>query len=157
MKKYLEVNKNINRGYRKLDVWIEAVELNGFVKTELNEIKTISYKVKADIEASIFSVGSNIAEGYCRRSLKEYINFINVALGSLGENYSQIFSLLISGDIDEKWFDEYDKLHYSLENKMIRFNKANIEKLNSSGEWNDDYKIRELLENYDMEQKSMDA
>ena len=25
--KYLEKNKNINRGYRKLEVWKEAVEL----------------------------------------------------------------------------------------------------------------------------------
>ncbi len=25
--KYLENNKNINRGYRKLDVWKEAIEL----------------------------------------------------------------------------------------------------------------------------------
>jgi len=148
LKKYLEMNKNINRGYRKLNIWIEAIELNSYVKNKLREIKTVPYKVKADIESSIFSVGSNIAEGYCRRSLKEYINFINIALGSLGENYSQIFSLMVSDDIDESWFNDYDKLHYSLENKMISFNKANIDKLNSSGEWNNDYTIREMIEKY---------
>jgi len=148
LKKYLEMNKNINRGYRKLNIWIEAIELNSYVKNKLREIKTVPYKVKADIESSIFSVGSNIAEGYCRRSLKEYINFINIALGSLGENYSQIFSLMVSDDIDESWFNDYDKLHYSLENKMISFNKANIDKLNSSGEWNSDYTIREMIEKY---------
>ena len=29
--KYLDRNKNINRGYRKLEVWKEAVEMYAFV------------------------------------------------------------------------------------------------------------------------------
>jgi len=62
-------NKNINRGYRKLEIWREAVELYVVVKHKLNELKSVSYKVKAQVEDSIFSVHSNIAEGYCRRHL----------------------------------------------------------------------------------------
>ena len=31
---YLNKNKNINRGFRKLIVWQEAVELFSFVKTQ---------------------------------------------------------------------------------------------------------------------------
>jgi len=137
-KELLNRNKNINRGYRKLIVWQEAIELYAFVKKKLNTIKTISFKVIAQIEDSIFSVHSNIAEGYCRRHLKENIQFNSIALSSLGENYSQIFALLISEDIDRKWFDEYDQLHYSLENKLINLNKSFIKKLNN-GDWNKDY------------------
>ncbi|MCK9210530.1 MAG: hypothetical protein M0P61_06830 [Ignavibacteriaceae bacterium] len=37
--KYGERNKNINRGYRKLDVWKEAIDLFALVKKKLNEIK----------------------------------------------------------------------------------------------------------------------
>lgn len=55
----LNRNKNINRGYRKLIVWQEAIELFAFVKKKLNILKSISYKVKAQIEDSIFSVHSN--------------------------------------------------------------------------------------------------
>lgn len=62
-KNLLNRNRNINRGYRKLVVWQEAIELFVFVKKKLDTIKTISYKVKAQIEDSIFSVHSNIAEG----------------------------------------------------------------------------------------------
>ncbi len=29
---YVEKNKNINRGFRKLEVWKEAIELYAFVK-----------------------------------------------------------------------------------------------------------------------------
>jgi len=137
-KDLLNRNRNINRGYRKLVVWQEAIELFVFVKKKLDTIKTISYKVKAQIEDSIFSVHSNIAEGHCRRHLKENIQFNTIALSSLGENYSQIFALLNSDDIDKKWFDEYDQLHYSLENKLINLNKAFIKKLNN-GEWKKDY------------------
>ena len=137
-KDLLNRNRNINRGYRKLTVWQEAIELFVFVKKKLNTIKTISFKVKAQIEDSIFSVHSNIAEGHCRRYLKENIQFNTIALSSLGENYSQIFALLNSNDIDNEWFDEYDQRHYSLENKLINLNKSFIKKLDN-GEWNKDY------------------
>ena len=137
-KDLLNRNRNINRGYRKLVVWQEAIELFVFVKKKLDTIKTISFKVKAQIEDSIFSVDSNIAEGHCRRHLKENIQFNTIALSSLGENYSQIFALLNSNDIDKEWFDEYDHRHYSLENKLINLNKSFIKKLDN-GEWNKDY------------------
>ncbi|MCH8171112.1 MAG: four helix bundle protein [Bacteroidetes bacterium] len=134
----LNRNKNINRGYRKLVVWQEAIELFAFVKKKLKSLNTISYKLNAQIEDSIFSVHSNIAEGYCRRHLKENIQFNSIALASLGENYSHFFALLNSADISKEWFDEYDKLHYSLENKLINLNKSIIKKVNN-GEWNKGY------------------
>ncbi len=137
-KELLNRNRNINRGYRKLVVWQEAIELFVFVKKKLTSIKSILYKVKAQIEDSIFSVHSNIAEGHCRRHLKENIQFNTIALSSLGENFSQIFALLNSEDINKEWFDEYDQLHYSLENKLINLIKSFIKKLNN-GEWNKDY------------------
>jgi len=39
-------------------------------------------------------------EGYSRRGLKENIQFNNIALSSLAENYSQVFSLFEGNDID---------------------------------------------------------
>jgi len=135
----LNQNKNINRGYRELQVWQEAVALYKFVKDKLKKNFGISFKVKAQIEDSALSVSSNIAEGYCRRSLKENIQFITIALSSLGENYSQIFTLTNADEIDLKWFQEYDKLHYCLENKLINLNKAYISKLTKKDDWKSDY------------------
>ncbi len=146
--KYIERNKNINRGYRKLEVWNEAVELYSFVKNKLKTLKELSFKTKAQIEDSILSVSSNIAEGYCRRHLKENIQFNTIALASLGENYSQIFNLFNAEEIEEEWFDEYDKIHYSLENKLIKLNKTSIENLMNSYDWKSDYQVRELVERY---------
>ena len=115
----------------------------------LKSQKEISFKVKAQIEDSILSVSSNIAEGYCRRSLKEDIQFNAIALASLGENYSQIFALTNSRDIDLGWFEEYDKKHYSLENKLVKLNKVFISKLKEKDEWKNDYVVKEMVESYE--------
>jgi len=110
-------NKNINRGFRKLDVWRESIELYVFVKEKIRNLSSVPYKIKSQVEDSIFSCHSNIAEGYSRRGIKENIQYNTIALSSLSENYSQIFALYEGNDIDKKWFDEYDSKHYSLENK----------------------------------------
>ena len=143
----LNRNKNINRGFRKLEVWKEAIELYVLVKNKIRSLQSVPFKVKAQIENSIFSVHSNIAEGYSRRSIKEYIQFVNIALASLAENYSQTFALFSSGDIDKEWLDEYDKKHYSLENKLIKMNKTMITKIDQN-DWKNDYILRDIIENY---------
>ena len=149
---YLEKNKNINRGYRKLDVWREAVELYGFVVRKINTMRDLSYKIQGQIADSALSVSSNIAEGYCRRYLKENIQFNTVAMASLGENYTQIFSLFNAGQIDKDWFEEYDKIHYSLENKLIKLNRISIENLKNKSDWKNDYYIKEIMEQYNAEE-----
>ena len=101
-------NKNLNRGFRKLNVWREAVDLYGFEKKVLGEVKGIVFKIRDQVLDSAFSISSNLAEGYCRRSIKEYIQFVNIALGSCGENYSQMYALLKSQEISKDTFDEFD-------------------------------------------------
>ncbi len=59
-KKYIEKNRNINRGYRKLEVWQEAIALFAFVKQRIDSLSNISLKTKGQIEASALSVPSNI-------------------------------------------------------------------------------------------------
>ncbi|MFH2032752.1 MAG: four helix bundle protein, partial [Bacteroidota bacterium] len=69
----LNRNKNINRGFRELIVWQESSELYKIVKNKIRSLKNVPFKVCAQVEDSMFSVSSNIAEGYCRRSIKENI------------------------------------------------------------------------------------
>jgi len=149
MNELIERNKNINRGYRKLTVWKEAIDLYVYVSKKIENINNISFKVKGQVEDSVFSIHSNIAEGYGRISIKENINFNNYALGSLAENYSQVYALLKAEKIDKKWFDIYDGKHFSLENKLIAYNKSQIKILNEKGNWNDDYILREDEINYE--------
>ncbi len=45
----LERNKNLNRGFRTLRVWREAIELYVFVKETLGGIKGLSFKIRDQI------------------------------------------------------------------------------------------------------------
>jgi four helix bundle protein len=141
MDEVLERNKNLNRGFRKLQVWREAVELYVFVKQKLNEVKGLSFKIRDQIVDSAFSISSNLAEGYCRRSIREYIQFVNIALGSAGENYSQMYALLKSGEISRDAFDEYDQRHYSLENKLLNLARSLTKKSKEKGQWDTEYMV----------------
>ena len=137
----LDRNRNLNRGFRKLQVWREAIELYAFEKKLLERIKGISFKIRDQVLDSGFSISSNTAEGYCRKSIKEYIQFVNVALGSAGENYSQMYALLRSGEISQDTFDEFDKRHYSVETKLINLAKSLSRKMRPGQDWNSDYKM----------------
>ena len=48
------------------------------------------YSLTSQIRRSSVSVASNIAEGYGRRSKQEYIQFLQIALGSLRELDTQL-------------------------------------------------------------------
>lgn len=52
-------NRNINRGYRKLEVWQEGIKLFVLVQKKLKSIDSIPFKVKAQIEDSVLSCPSN--------------------------------------------------------------------------------------------------
>ncbi|GAI05450.1 unnamed protein product [marine sediment metagenome] len=137
---FLEKNKNINRGFRKLEIWQKAIEIYKLVYEILKQKQNIPFKVKAQIEDSALSISGNIAEGYSRRSIKENLRFYEIALSSAAENYSQMFALQTTSQISKEEFKNYDDKMYELENKMIKMNQKLISKLNNGSEWKSDYK-----------------
>src|SRR4030095_7140064 len=70
--------------------------------------------------ASADSVHRNIAEGYCRRSRREYLNFLNYALGSVGESVSGLHAYRKAEQISELDFERLNPLAYKLENGLLR-------------------------------------
>jgi hypothetical protein len=55
---------------------------------------------------------------------------------------------ILAKKIDRKWFDIFDDKHFSLENKLIAYNKSQIKILNEKGIWNNDYTLRETDTDY---------
>ena len=92
--------------------------------------------------ASSDSVHRNIAEGYCRRSIHEYLNFLNIALGSLGESVSGLSAYRKSKQIKEEEFQKLDGLAYKLENGLLKLVES-LEQKRERGEWTDHLMIKE--------------
>ncbi|HEY7001658.1 MAG TPA: four helix bundle protein [Candidatus Udaeobacter sp.] len=72
-----EKRKNINRGYRNLVVWQDAVAFYVLTCERFRDFPFNLQRVASQQIASVDSVHRNIAEGYCCRSLKEYLQFWN--------------------------------------------------------------------------------
>ena len=83
---------NLNRGYQKLRVWQDAILLNTMILTEFKSFAFEFKKIASQQMAAADSIHRNIAEGYCRRSIREYIQFLYLALASLGETVSGLFA-----------------------------------------------------------------
>lgn len=127
--------KNLSRGYIKLEVWHLAIDLYIVVVQLCHEFK-IDFKIRSQISDAAQSVSANIAEGYSRRSINEYLQHLYVSLGSLSETLSRVLALLAAEQIAEKRFDEFDALHYEVENKLWNL-VASLEEKRDEGTWID--------------------
>ncbi len=115
---------NINRGYMRLEVWREALDLFASVQSSLYRSEKLDFKLRGQLLDSAQSIGANIAEGYCRKSINEYRQFLNVALGSAGETPTRMIGLDRTWYISHEDFEELDRSHYSVENKLIALIKS---------------------------------
>ena len=70
--------KNINRGYQKLIVWQDAADLYVSTCKIFRKFQYELRRVASNQIASVDSVHRNIAEGYCRRSINEYLQSLNI-------------------------------------------------------------------------------
>ena len=117
--------RNKNRGYMGLIVWQKALELFELVWKLTYAESRVDFKLRAQIADAAQSISANTAEGYGRRSVKEYIQFLYVALGSAAETMTRAIGLNQVQQISDERFREFDLLHYEVENRLIRL----IEKL----------------------------
>lgn len=130
--------KNINRGFKKLRVWQDAVGLyilacGIFSKLSYGQMKVISNSIDA-----AHSISRNIAEGYCRRSIKEYLNYLNYSLGSCGEFYTCFYSCFKANQLSESDFELLDALHYKVENQLLKLIES-LQKKKETNVWEDNF------------------
>lgn len=130
--------KNINRGFKKLRVWQDAVSLYVLATNIFADFPFELKKVAANSIDAAHSISRNIAEGYCRRSLKEYLNHLNIALGSCGEFHSCYFSCKQARQISEDNYQRLDQLHYKVENTLLKLIES-LQKKQTSNHWEDSF------------------
>src|SRR5213592_925199 len=126
--------RNLNRGYMKLEVWQRGMDLFEMVYRLAAAVR--DFKLRSQFTDSAQSVSANIAEGYGRRSLPEYLQFLYIAKGSLAEAFKRAVGLWRVKLIPDGDFEEFDKLHYEVENKLLKLIES-LEAKRGTDEWSD--------------------
>ncbi len=134
--------RNKNRGYQQLLVWQDSIELYGLA---WNAVRGWPFELKKLASQSIASsdfVHRNIAEGYCRRTVREYLQHFNIALGSLGETLSGFIAYSRNDQVDPATFDQLDTLIFRLKNRLLKLVEA-LERKRDDNDWTETLVVRE--------------
>ena len=103
------MEKNIKK-FEDLNVWKESMQLTVDIYKLLKDCK--DYGLKDQIQRSVVSIPSNIAEGYDRQTNKEFIQFLFIAKGSAAELRTQIYLSIALNIIDKEIGDSLiDRTH----------------------------------------------
>lgn len=115
--------------FEDLFIWQKAVEFAKeiYLITEKKGLKN-DFGLKGQMRDSAVSISSNIAEGFERRSRKEYLNFLNIAKGSAGEIRSQLYVAFSVGYLEKSELNDLREkakfLSGSITNHMNSINKV---------------------------------
>lgn len=93
--------------FEDLEVWQLARRLVKSIYKLTSDSKfSKDFSLVNQIQRSAISIMSNIAEGFERKSKKEFIQFLYTAKGSCGELRSQLYIALDLSYINKKEFEE---------------------------------------------------
>jgi four helix bundle protein len=94
--------------FENIKAWQEARILVKMIYDVVKSDKKFGsdYKFGEQIQSAAVSIMSNIAEGFSRRSTKEFTQFLFIAKGSAAEVQSQLYAALDQGYIAQEKFNE---------------------------------------------------
>ena len=96
-----------SKGYKDLIAWQKGLELAEMVYKVTEKFpKEEIYGLISQMRRSAVSIPSNVAEGQLRNSMKEFKQFISIALGSSGELDTQLELARRLGYISEQFHQE---------------------------------------------------
>jgi|SRR5580704_12233941 four helix bundle protein len=149
-------NGSVNRGYRKLTVWNDAIGYYAASCEVFCKFPFVLQRVASQQIASVDSIHRNIAEGYCRRSLSEYLHFLNIALASAGESVSGLHAFRAAKQITDADFERLDAIAFKLENGLKRLIES-LQNKKLTGTWDDSFAVRETSTEYEIGGVSVDG
>lgn len=112
--------------FEDLNVWQEAMLLVEMVYNEMK--KCNDYGLRDQMQRSAVSIPSNIAEGYERKTNKEFVYFLFIAKGSCGELRTQIYLAIKLNIITEKVGNELIELSKKVSAILYKLIKTRKEK-----------------------------
>ena len=111
--------------FKDLKVWQKAYSLVLEVyKASKNFPSEERFGLTSQIRRAAVAIPSNIAEGYARRYLKQYIQFLYIAYGSGAEIETQLMLAKDLGYLKEEKFKELIEKYYEIERMLMGLIKA---------------------------------
>ena len=103
------------RSFEDLPVWIDARKFTNKVYKLTNKFpKNELYGLSSQIRRATVSIMSNIAEGFDRYSVREFINFLIIERGSNSEVQNDCYIAFDLEYINKEEFEEIYKLSRSI-------------------------------------------
>ncbi len=112
--------------FNDLAIYKIGLNLTKEVQTLINSKSALSYfSVSKQLVRSSCSVPANIAEGFAKKVYpKEFIRYLNIALGSSDESQSHIAVLFVNNYIAQKEFDYFSAKYKGLSIKILKLIKT---------------------------------
>lgn len=112
----------IKKNYKDLLVWQKAIQLAPHVYDLVKKLpKEETFALGLQLRRAVVSVASNIAEGQAREHQKEFLQYLNIAKGSLAELHTQLIiaeklNYIVNSDMRqiECEIDEVSKMLHGL-------------------------------------------
>ncbi len=123
------------QSYKELIVWQKSMDLveKIYLLTKLFPKEEL-FGLVMQMRRAVVSIPSNIAEGYARRSHKEYLQFYSISYGSALELETQLeiakrlkFALSESFATSERLLEEVCKMLYAMIYKEQRIAEMRVE------------------------------
>lgn len=108
--------------FEDLEVWQLARQLNIKIYPLLQSLnETRNYELKNQLDSSAGSVMDNISEGFERDGNREFIQFLAISKGSLGEVRSQLYRVFDRNMLDKEAFENLQSDCLFLAAKIAKF------------------------------------
>jgi four helix bundle protein len=135
--------------FEDIEAWQEARELVNMVYKVIlkNEEFKKDFRLVNQVQAASVSSMSNIAEGFSRKSNKEFIQYLYISKSSAAEVQSQLYVALDQNYIDQKDFEKiYNQaeLVSKLDSGFIKYLNSQLNKRNKPNELKQPNKPNEL-------------
>ena len=116
--------------FEDLEAWKEARQLVRLIYDIINQSEQFKrdYKLKEQLTDAVVSVMSNIAEGFARRSNKEFVQFLFISISSASEVQSLLYVAQDLRYINKESFEGA----YEQASKVSQINSGLIRYLNST-------------------------
>jgi four helix bundle protein len=110
--------------FEELEIWKSAREFTQSIYEMTSKKEFVKdFGLSNQIQRSAVSIMSNIAEGFERKSKKEFIHFLYIAKGSCGEARSQLYVALDLKYIDKEQFQGKYQLVVKISKSIAGFIK----------------------------------